>query len=166
LFEDVECAFKVHHEHDIYQTLDTGHGCIETSKCSILPAQEYLLEEYLVTWKNLSTLIRMEFARKTQGKVTRETRYYISDEKQETAAYFSALIRGHWSIENQLYWHLGVTFKEDACRARAGYASQNLSALREMSLHIVSEQKNKLGLKKRLYKAALDIEYLKNLIKI
>jgi hypothetical protein len=62
---------------------------------------------------------------------------------------------------------LGVTFKEDTCRAGAGYyASQNLSAVRKMSMHIVSEQKNKLGLKKRLYKVALDIGYLKKLIKI
>jgi predicted transposase YbfD/YdcC len=166
LFEDVECAFKVHHGHDIHQTLDAGHGRIETRKCSILPAQDYLLEENLVAWKNLSTLIRMESIREVQGKVTQETRYYISDEKQEKAAYFNALVRGHWSIENQLHWHLDITFREDACRARAGYASQNLSILRKMALHIVSEQKDKLSLKKRLYKAALDIEYLKKLMKI
>jgi hypothetical protein len=47
-------------------------------------------------------------------------------------------------------------------RARAGYASQNLSVLRKMALHIVSEQKDKHSIRKRLYKAALDIGYLKN----
>lgn len=95
-----------------------------------------------------------------------ETRYYISDEQECKAAYFSSLIRGHWSIENQLHWHLDITFKEDACRVRTGYASQNLSVLRKMALHIISEQKDKLSLKKRLYKAALDIEYLKKILKI
>lgn len=166
LFEDVECAFKVHSGHDMHQTLEADHGRIETRKCSILPAGEYLLDENLQAWKNLGTIIRLESTREIQGKVTHETRYYISDEQQEKAAYFNALIRGHWSIENQLHWHLDITFKEDACRARVGYASQNLSVLRKMALHIVSEQKDKLSLKKRLYKAALDIGYLKKLLKI
>jgi hypothetical protein len=35
-----------------------------------------------------------------------------------------------------------------------------------MALHIVSEQKDKHSIKKRLYKAALDIGYLKKLLKI
>jgi hypothetical protein len=47
-----------------------------------------------------------------------------------------------------------------------GYASQNLSVLRKMALHIISEQKDRMSLKKRLYKAALDMEYLKILLKI
>ena len=55
------------------------------------------------------------------------------------------------------HWHLDVTFKEDECRARMGFTSQNLSVLRKIALHIVSEQKDKLSMKRRLYKAALDI---------
>jgi hypothetical protein len=47
-----------------------------------------------------------------------------------------------------------------------GYVSQNLSVLRKMALYITSEQKDRLSLKKRLYKAALYMEYLKNLLKI
>jgi predicted transposase YbfD/YdcC len=137
-----------------------------TRKCSILPACKFLLEENLSPWKNLKTLIRLEAKREVQGKTTQEVRYYISDEQETKAAYFCSLIRGHWSMENQLHWHLDVTFKEDACRARAGYASQNLSVLKKMALHIVSEQKDKHSIRKRLYKAALDIGYLKKLLKI
>lgn len=166
LYEDVECAFKMHVGHDMHETIDADHGRIETRRCSILPATEYLMEEKLSPWKNLGTVIRLESKREIQGKITQETHYYISDEKENNAAYFLSLIRGHWSIENQLHWHLDITFKEDACRARAGYASQNLSVLRKMALHIVSEQKDKLSLKKRLYKAALDMSYLKKLLKI
>lgn len=120
------------------------------------------MEENLQTWKNLGTIIRLEARREVQGKVTLETRYYLSDEKEDSAAYFCLFIRGHWSIENQLHWHLDITVKEDACRAKTGYTLQNLSVLRKMALH-VSEQDDKLSIKKRLYKAALDISYLKTI---
>ncbi len=33
----------------------------------------------------------------------------------ESAGYYNAHVREHWSIENQLHWHLDVTFKEEAC---------------------------------------------------
>jgi predicted transposase YbfD/YdcC len=38
LFEDVECAFKMHGGYDVHETLEADHGRIETRKCSILPA--------------------------------------------------------------------------------------------------------------------------------
>lgn len=103
LFEDVECAFKMNSGHDMYETIEADHGRIETRKCSILPAAEYLMEENSQAWKNPRTIIRLEARREVQGKVTQEIRYYISDEKEESAAYFCSLIRGHWSIENQLH---------------------------------------------------------------
>ena len=59
---------------------------------------------------------------------------------------------------------MDITFRKDACRARKGFASQNLSVLRKVALHIISGQKDRLSKKKRLYKAALDIKYLKKLL--
>jgi hypothetical protein len=93
-----------------------------------------------------------------------ETRYYISDETIASPAYYLALARGHWEIENQLHWHLDITFREDACRAREDNAPLNLSTLRKFALQLLSNQKDKLSLKKRQYKAALDIAYLKKII--
>ncbi|MDR2928014.1 MAG: ISAs1 family transposase, partial [Cytophagaceae bacterium] len=73
--------------------------------------------------------------------------------------------RGHWGIENHLHWHLDVTFKEDRCRARKGYAPENLSTLRKFALQIIKEHnKDKLSLRKRRLKAAYDLKYLKTLI--
>lgn len=140
LYEDVESAFKTHGGHDVHQTFEADHGRIETRKCSILPAQEFLLEENLEAWSGLSTIVRVESTREIGDRVTHDTRYYISDENIKSASHYAALVRGHWSIENQLHWHLDITFKEDACRARTGYSSQNLSILRKMALHIISRQ--------------------------
>ena len=164
LYEDIECAFKVNGGLDKDTSVDKDHGRIEVRKCCILPAREYLLAETIRSWRGPGTIIKIESSREINGKTTNETRYYISDEIGLSASYFQKLIRGHRSIENQLHWHLDVTFKEDNCRARKGYSSQNLSVLRKVALHIVSEQKDKLSLKRRLYKAALDINYLRKLL--
>ena len=158
LYEDIECAFKMNFGTDVSEEIDAGHGRIETRKCSILPANAYLMDETLEAWKGLSTIIKIEAVRELKDKTTRETRYYISDETETKAAYYAALVRGHWSIENQPHWHMDITFREDACRARKGFASQNLSVLRKVALYIISGLKDKLSKKKRLYKAALDIK--------
>ena len=80
-------------------------------------------------------------------------------------SYYIALSRGHLGIENQLHWHLDITFKEDDCRARTENAPLNLSTIRKLALQILSNQNDKLSLKKRQYKTALDIKYLKKIIK-
>jgi predicted transposase YbfD/YdcC len=66
----------------------------------------------------MKTLIRVDVCRNVKDKETRETRYYISDEECMSAAYYNALVRGHWGIGNHLHRYLDVTFKEDASRAR------------------------------------------------
>jgi predicted transposase YbfD/YdcC len=108
--------------------------------------------------------VRIVSTGESKGHVTHDIRYYISDEGETNAAYFNAPAKGHWGIENQQHWVLDVNFKEDSCRARSGYVPQNLSVLRKMALKIVSNQKDKLSIKKRTYNAALDIGYLKKLI--
>lgn len=76
-------------------------------------------------------------------------RRYISDENFSKAAYFNMLTRDHWSIENHLHWNLDVTFKEDACRARKGYAAQNLSAIRKLAMQIVKCHSDKRSIRKK-----------------
>ena len=75
-------------------------------------------------------------------------------------------IRGHWSIENQLHWHLDVTFEEDASRARSGNAALNLSILRKMALHRIKYDSSKLSLMKRRFKALMNLDYLDRLLQL
>jgi predicted transposase YbfD/YdcC len=166
LFDDVECAFKVNSGITGNQQWEYDHGRFETRTCSILPAADYLLEENLRHWKNVSTLVKIESVRQTKNETSREVRYYISDELINNAAYFNRLARGHWAIENNLHWHLDVSFKEDACRARDGNEPQNLSTIRKLALQIIAGQKDKLSLKKRQLKAALNNQYLISLLQV
>jgi predicted transposase YbfD/YdcC len=164
LSDDIECAFKVHQGYDCVEKTERDHGRIDTRRCSILPAKDFLLPENIEAWKDITTLVRIEACREIKGVCTEETRYYISNEDMTNASYYQALVRGHCGIENQLHWHLDVTFKEDDCRARSGNAPQNLSTVRKVALQIISQARDKLSLKKRQYKAALDLRYMRKLL--
>ena len=86
--------------------------------------------------------------------------HYISDEDYPKAAYYAMLARGHWG----LHCHLDVTSHEDACRSRKGFSTQNLSTLRKMALQIVKSHNDKKSIRKRLFRAALSQEYLRDLL--
>ena len=165
LYQDVIGSFKACHPESIKEEWEYERGRFEVRKCSILYAKNVLLEENLEEWSELKTLVKIEAMRMIGKKHSHEVRYYISDEENLPASYYNALARGHWGIENHLHWHLDVTFREDACRARKGYAAENLSTMRKFALQILKEHDDKLSLKKRRVKAAYDLNYLNELIK-
>ena len=72
----------------------------------------------------------------------------------------------HWSIENQLYWHLDVIFREDNSRARIGHSQLNLNILRKIALMRISNIKDKLSKKKRRFRASLNNSYLIDILNI
>jgi predicted transposase YbfD/YdcC len=165
LFEEMDDAFawsgaEVHHWDWEY-----GHGRYEERTCHTMPAKGLLSKNTLDKWTGLETLVRIGSERTVNGVKSCETRYYISS-KKETAAFFNAAARGHWGIENQLHWHLDVTFKEDACRARTGNAPENLSAVRKICLRKVAAKKDGLSLKKRRFKASMNTEYLEKILNL
>ncbi|GHT37715.1 putative transposase YncI [Bacteroidia bacterium] len=166
LLDGMECAFKAHKGYGYCEELDCGHGRIETRKCSISRAEAYLLEENLLPWKDIYALVKAESIREENGMQGKGVRCFINDENVDKARCYNSLVRDHWPIENSLHWHLDVTFKEDACRTGSGHAPGNLSVIRKFALQLIAKQKDKPSLKKRLYKAALDINYLKKIIQV
>jgi predicted transposase YbfD/YdcC len=160
LFEEVSEAFQ-HNKSIVGQSeWEYNHGRFEERECSILDAKQVLSPLLLSQWKDLETVVRIVAKRTIGKKTTTETRYYISDEKIDKPKYFNGLARGHWGIENHLHWHLDVTFNEDKCRARSKNAPLNLSTFRKLALFLIEKKKDKLSLKKRRYKAALNDDYL------
>ncbi|MGK0366616.1 MAG: putative transposase YbfD/YdcC [Saprospiraceae bacterium] len=135
------------------------HGRYEQRVCQIVLVKDVLSPDILEKWTDIKTVIRIKSTRRIKGVTSTETRYYISSELKDVA-YYNDRIKGHWSIENLLHWHLDVTFNEDACRSRTGNAPLNLNIMRKMALHRISRQKDKLSLKKRRYKASMNTKYL------
>lgn len=164
LNEQLFDAFRYNKPIDTASQMEADHGRIETRDCRILHADAMEDKDVLSRWPGLKTLIEITSTVDYGDHVATTVRRYISDEDYPKAAYFNMLARGHWSIENQLHWNLDVTFLEDACRARKGYAAINLSTIRKLAMQIIKEHVDKSSLKKRRFKASLSNDYLTDLL--
>lgn len=160
----IEDAFRFSRPSDTASQMDCGHGRIETRDCRILPASAIEDGEVLSRWSGLKTIVEVTSSVDYGDRRTVSVRHYISDEDYPKAAYYNMLARGHWAIENNLHWMLDVTFKEDASRARRGYAAENLSYMRKLALQIVKQHNDKRSVRKRLFRAALSQDYLKEIL--
>jgi predicted transposase YbfD/YdcC len=69
-------------------------------------------------------------------------------------------VRSHWGIENQLHWVLGVAFREDDCRVRAGDATENFAVMRRVTLNLLKKATCNGGIKNRRLRAAWDRRFL------
>jgi predicted transposase YbfD/YdcC len=103
LYDDAVCGFKACKSESISEEWEYDHGRFEVRKCSIIKSEYALLPEHQEEWPELQTLIKVKRTRIIKDKEMKGTRYYISDETGFGAAYFNALVRGHWEIENQLH---------------------------------------------------------------
>jgi predicted transposase YbfD/YdcC len=80
-----------------------------------------------------------------------------------TAEEFAAMIRGHWSIENQLHWSLDVLFREDASRVSKDRAPENLNILRKIALgrlRATDVPNRRLSTKRKIFKASGNPDFL------
>jgi predicted transposase YbfD/YdcC len=165
LFEEVSEGFKHFKALQGAVQWEYDHGRYEQRQCALLPAREVLSPNLLAQWKDVQTLVKIVAQRTINGILKEEVRFYISSHPSDNPLYFNNLVRNHWSVENQLHWHLDVTFAEDASRARTANAPMNLSTIRKIALHLIGLMTDKISFKKRRYKAALNDEYLFQVLK-
>jgi predicted transposase YbfD/YdcC len=120
-------------EYDSAETLDKGHGRLETRLLETSNA----LSDYL-DWPGVAQVMRRSCKRvnlKT-GEVSEHTSYGITSLpwSKVNAAQLEALWRGYWTIENRVHHVRDVTLGEDACHMRTGNAPQTMAALRNALL--------------------------------
>jgi predicted transposase YbfD/YdcC len=58
-----------------FETLDKGHGRVETRRCVALSVPEYIPE--IKRWPGIKSIARIEAVREAQGKMTTEVRYLL-----------------------------------------------------------------------------------------
>lgn len=161
----VETIFKAAVPINVSFIEEKGHGRHEKRRCSVLDTKLLEPEGLYEEWPGLKRIIKMERERLCDGVKTNETIYYLSSEEIDDASYFASRIRAHWGIENNLHWHLDVTFKEDNCRVRTGNGAVNLSTLRKFAMELLKKQDDKLSIKRRRKKCLLNLDYLAKVMK-
>lgn len=163
LFADAHATDFADYGYDAAETVDGGHGRVEIRRYWTIsdPATLAHLDPDR-RWRGLRGIGMVEAERREKGragKVTRETRYYLTS--LADAGAFGRAVRAHWGIENGLHWVLDIAFREDEGRARAGASAANLVVLRHIAVNLLKQERTaKVGIKNKRLKAAWDERYL------
>ncbi len=141
--------------------VEKGHGRIEKRAVTVAPSGWF---QDKGQWAGLRSFIRVKRTVVIGEEKTVFERFYISN-LNKTPEEFCALIRGHWSIENQLHWCLDVVFGEDTSCARKDHSPLNLNVLRKVSLSLIKacDLGKRVSLKKKRYMAALSADVLSSI---
>jgi predicted transposase YbfD/YdcC len=147
-------------KHDVFISINGGHGIIETRKVWLTFDVELLIERY-PRWKSIKGIAVIESTRKVAGKETYERRYYITSHSDKPAQFIAGAIRSHWHLENKLHWQLDVSFNEDYNRLRSGNAAENFALINKIALNLLKNKKSiRLGVKNKRLKAGWDDGYI------
>lgn len=153
--------------HDSVRTVDGDHGRIETRRVWVTDQLDDWLDPVQRNrWAGLKSVVVAEARREMPLKPTSvERRYFIASVGGTDAGRMARIIRGHWSVENQLHWVLDVAFAEDAARQRKDHSAENFSRLRRIALNLLRrETTRKRGIKGKRLNAAWDHDYLLKLL--
>ncbi|MEA5453084.1 ISAs1 family transposase [Leptolyngbya sp. CCNP1308] len=166
LYEDVQQIFtwarQQHFKnipHEVYQTIDKGHGRLEIRRHWLLDSVEHLVDAD--QWAGLKRVGLIESERRLPGQDPTITQRYYLVSLNGGVERFAQATRSHWGIENGLHWCLDVAFHEDDSRIRSGYAPQNMAVIRHLALNLLSQESSaKVGKKAKRLKAGWDNTYL------
>ncbi|MCK5893834.1 MAG: ISAs1 family transposase [Endozoicomonadaceae bacterium] len=123
-----------------------SHGRVEHRRCWVI--NDIIADSNAGDWK-AKTMAAVQLDSQKKGKGNTLIRYFISSRKLFADEILQAT-RKHWLIENQLHWVLDVAFDEDRCRAREGFAAENLAIARQMTLNLLKlDTSVKAGIKNK-----------------
>lgn len=117
-----------------YEYSEKAHGQVETRRFYMCKAKQRF--DGGQSWKKLRNFICYEkyTCNITTGVEKTEVRYYITSLCDVELCAES--IRGHWSVENKLHWHLDYSFGEDDNTTMDQNAFNNFSILNKMALSL------------------------------
>ena len=127
-----------------FETTERGHDRDEWRCASVLPCPKDAPR-----FPGLAAIGRIEAERRVNGKVQMATRYVALSKKLSPERLF-AVVRAHWSVENDLHWQLDVSFHEDSSRTRKDNAPQNIAVIRRMALDILRAHPDKRSIARKM----------------
>jgi len=144
-----------------HETVDGDHGRIETRNTTVIHDVDWLRQRH--KWPGLKGVVIVESQREVDGKIARETRFYITS-LSSPANMIGPMIRAHWAIENSLHWVMDMVFRDDECRVRTDNAPANFATFRHMAYNLARKAPGKDSIRLRRKTAAWDDEYLASLV--
>lgn len=134
------------------------HDRREWRRATVIRDKNLALAE---SFPGIAALARITSRRSLRGKKAEKTltRYYLLS-KYIPATKLMAIVRSHWSIENQLHWVLDVVFDEDRSRVRKDNAPENLATLRKLALNIIRAHPAKMSMRQKTKRAGWDDSFL------
>jgi len=145
---------------------DKDHGRIETRRYSVSREIDWMTGDRRFPDEHrfhaLKSLVRTTTRTEWRGKVTEETRYFISSAPL-TPQRAAEAIRAHWGIES-LHWVLDVIFNEDRSRLRRGHGAQNMALVRRLAFNLLRAGRGKRSIKTARKAAGWDPNFLASLI--
>ncbi len=76
------------------------------------------------------------------------------------------MIRGHWSVENNLHWMLDVVFNEDQSRRRIGNSAANFNIIAKIALALIERVPLKRSKRQRRFKAGFDQKFREKVLNL
>jgi predicted transposase YbfD/YdcC len=148
-------------DHDCYETEERGHGRLEKRSYTVL----YNLEgiEDRDSWKKLTVIGLCYSERTVAEETTEEIRLFIGSRRAGATAY-GGWLRGHWGVENNLHWHLDVTFGEDSSCIHERNTAQNFALLRKWALSLLKRHPSKDSIAVKRYHAALNPDFVQEIL--
>ncbi|MGH6847231.1 MAG: ISAs1 family transposase, partial [Methylocella sp.] len=113
-----------------HETVDADHGRIEIRTWIAVHDVAWLQEQH--DWPGLKSVVMIESRREIDGKITLETRLYITSLVLLAPA-IAPRIRGHWAIENSLHWAMDMVFRDGECRVRTENAPANFTPIKHLA---------------------------------
>jgi predicted transposase YbfD/YdcC len=150
------------------QTIDKDHGRIETRTTSVSHDVRWLLAEDdrrypgHPRFPTLKSLVRAVTRTEHRGKITEQTRYFISSAPL-AAERAAQAVRAHWGVES-LHWVLDVVFREDLSRLRRGHGAHNMALVRRFAFNIVRHGRGKRSIKTARKAAGWSPDFLADLV--
>lgn len=136
IHDDVKFYFENEKVQNVKKMHEKGHGRVEKREYSLETSIEWLYGRE--RWTGIRAIGAVKSTVESDGKKSVETRYFLTSLANIND--FARSVRAHWSIENQLHWHLDVTFGEDSSRIRNKNAAGIWNVLRKLAMESLKKQ--------------------------
>jgi len=142
-------------------TTEEGHGRKEQRTYTVITQVNGIRDRKL--WPKLTTVGMCFRERTCKGQTTEEVHYFIASGRLG-ARKIAKGMRSHWSIENNLHWHLDVHFGEDNSRIQKRNAARNFASMRKLALGALKHHPAEKSIPRKRKLAAQDPAFLEQIL--